>query len=154
AGSGSVLMGIYETLAKQLGDIQSTTFSIDAIGSRICSSWDTVAAHRFDIVIVGAGMFGAYCAEKLFRRDTRHKLRILVLRDAFAAVRDVVRVAPDLFASRCSRLQRSDKVIAAPRHRIAKFCERVWPVYEPGHGHCEKQVLVVGVRLTPVHRDP
>ena len=72
-------MGIYETLAKQLGDMQSTTFSIDAIGSRICSSWDTVAAYRFDIVIVGAGMFGAYCAEKLFRRDTSNKLRILVL---------------------------------------------------------------------------
>jgi hypothetical protein len=66
-------------LAKQLGDIQSTTFSIDAIGSRICSSWDTVAAHRFDVVIVGAGMFGAYCAEKLFRRDNSNQLRILVL---------------------------------------------------------------------------
>ncbi|MET4177768.1 choline dehydrogenase-like flavoprotein [Bradyrhizobium sp. LA6.1] len=72
-------MSIYETLAKQLGDMQSTTFSIDAIGSRICSSWDTVAAHRFDIVIIGAGMFGAYCAEKLFRRDTSNQLRILVL---------------------------------------------------------------------------
>jgi choline dehydrogenase-like flavoprotein len=72
-------MSIYETLAKQLGNIQSTTFSIDAIGSRICSSWDTVAAHRFDIVIVGAAMFGAYCAEKLFRRDARNQLRILVL---------------------------------------------------------------------------
>jgi GMC oxidoreductase len=72
-------MGIYETLAKQLGDIQSTTFSIDAIGSRVCSSWDAVAAHRFDVVIIGAGMFGAYCAEKLFRRDTSKQLRILVL---------------------------------------------------------------------------
>ena len=74
-------MGIYETLTKQLGDIQSTKFSIDAIGSRICSSWDTVAAHRFDIVGIGASMFGAYCAEKLFRlrRDTSKQLRILVL---------------------------------------------------------------------------
>ncbi|MCP3415745.1 GMC oxidoreductase [Bradyrhizobium brasilense] len=74
-------MGIYQTLDRQLKEkgIQHTTFSIDAIGSRICSSWDTVAAHRFDIVIIGAGMFGAYCAEKLFRRDTSHKLRILVL---------------------------------------------------------------------------
>jgi choline dehydrogenase-like flavoprotein len=74
-------MGIYETLTKQLADIQSTKFSIDAIGSRICSSWDTVAAHRFDIVVIGASMFGAYCAEKLFRlrRDTSKQLRILVL---------------------------------------------------------------------------
>src|SRR5262249_37952367 len=78
-------MGIYRTLADQLEakGIQDTTFSIDAIGNRICSSWDKVNAanesQRFDIVIVGAGMFGAYCAEKLFRRDTSNKLRILVL---------------------------------------------------------------------------
>jgi len=78
-------MGIYRTLIKQLeaSEIQDTTFSIDAIGSRICSPWDKVSkaneSQRFDIVIIGAGMFGAYCAEKLFRRDTSNKLRILVL---------------------------------------------------------------------------
>jgi hypothetical protein len=78
-------MGIYETLAKKLeaSGIQETTFSIDVLGDRICSSWETVEAanedQRFDIVIVGAGMFGGYCAEKLFRHDTSNKLRILVL---------------------------------------------------------------------------
>ncbi|MBR0799958.1 GMC family oxidoreductase [Bradyrhizobium jicamae] len=78
-------MGIYRTLADQLkaSGIQDTTFSIDAIGNRICSSWETVNAanesQRFDVVVVGAGMFGAYCAEKLFRRDTSKKLKILVL---------------------------------------------------------------------------
>lgn len=72
-------MGIHEILAKQLGGIQSTGFSIDAIGSRICSSWDAVAAHHFDVVIVGAGMFGAYCADKLFRRGANNTLKILVL---------------------------------------------------------------------------
>ena len=78
-------MGIYRTLADQLEakGIQDTTFSIDAIGNRICSAWDKVNAanesQRFDIVIVGAGMFGAYCAEKLFRRDLSNKLRILAL---------------------------------------------------------------------------
>lgn len=78
-------MGIYRDLADQLktSGIQDTTFSIDAVGNRICSPWDKVdtanESQRFDIVVVGAGMFGAYCAEKLFRRDTRNKLRILVL---------------------------------------------------------------------------
>ena len=77
-------MGIYEFLAKQLKEkgIQDTTFSIDAIGNRICTRWEDVdAANRdpFDVVIIGAGMFGAYCAEKLFRRDPSNKLRILVL---------------------------------------------------------------------------
>jgi hypothetical protein len=76
-------MGIYQDLADQLKDIQGTTFGIDAIGNRICSPWDRVnvanETQRFDIVVVGAGMFGAYCAEKLFRRDASKKLRILVL---------------------------------------------------------------------------
>src|SRR6185437_14221546 len=64
-------------------DIQETTFSIDAIGNRICSSWNKVNRANtnkpFDVVIIGAGMFGAYCADKLFRRDREKKLRILVL---------------------------------------------------------------------------
>jgi choline dehydrogenase-like flavoprotein len=76
-------MSIYRILADQLNGIEDTTFSIDAIGNRICSPWDKVntanESQRFDIVIIGAGMFGAYCAEKLFRRDTSKKLRILVL---------------------------------------------------------------------------
>lgn len=78
-------MGIYRTLADQLkaSGIQDTTFSIDAIGNRICTRWEDVDAANgdqpFDVVIIGAGMFGAYCAEKLFRRDASNKLRILVL---------------------------------------------------------------------------
>jgi len=64
-------------------DIQETTFSIDAIGNRICSSWNKVNRANtnkpFDVVIIGAGMFGAHCADKLFRRDREKKLRILVL---------------------------------------------------------------------------
>src|SRR5262245_33857026 len=82
---GRVLMGIHRVLAGKLKakGIQDTTFSIDALGSHICNSWDQVDAANdskpFNIVIIGAGMFGAYCAEKLFRRDTSNKLRILVL---------------------------------------------------------------------------
>jgi GMC oxidoreductase len=76
-------MGIYQELALKEKDIQDTIFSIDPIGNRICTAWDKVnkanETQRFDIVIVGAGMFGAYCAEKLFRRDTSNRLRILVL---------------------------------------------------------------------------
>jgi choline dehydrogenase-like flavoprotein len=79
-------MRINEFLDKQLEDkqfVQDTTFSIDPIGNRICTSWknvDTANKNQpFDVVIIGAGMFGGYCAEKLFRRDARKKLRILVL---------------------------------------------------------------------------
>src|SRR5262245_54015166 len=67
---GRVLMGIYRILARKLKGIQDTTFSIDALGHYICNSWDQVDAANdskpFNIVIIGAGMFGAYCAEKCF----------------------------------------------------------------------------------------
>jgi GMC oxidoreductase len=67
--------------------VQDSTFSLDPIGNRICTGWDKVneanTQKPFDVVIIGAGMFGGYCAEKLFRRDTTEdaskKLRILVL---------------------------------------------------------------------------
>jgi GMC oxidoreductase len=75
------LMGIHGILAKNL-DEKAPTF-IDALGHYICSSWDDVdkanGNRPFDVVIIGAGMFGAYCAEKLFRRDSSDDLRILVL---------------------------------------------------------------------------
>jgi hypothetical protein len=77
-------MDIFEDLAGKLADkqIEATTFSIDALGRQICSSWVDVEkanASPFDVVIVGAGMFGGYCAEKLYRRDKSKTLRILVL---------------------------------------------------------------------------
>jgi hypothetical protein len=67
--------------------VQDATFSLDPIGNRICTRWEDVdkanTQKPFDVVIIGAGMFGGYCAEKLFRRDTTEdaskKLRILVL---------------------------------------------------------------------------
>lgn len=78
-----VFMGIYRILTEKLQDIEDTTFSVDAIGNRICTAWDKVneanESQPFDVVIVGSGMVGGYCAEKLFRRDTSNKLRILVL---------------------------------------------------------------------------
>ena len=51
-------------------DVQQTTFSVDAIGRYICNTWDEVlnaqGDHPFDVVIVGSGMYGGYCAAKLF----------------------------------------------------------------------------------------
>jgi choline dehydrogenase-like flavoprotein len=77
-------MDIFEDLAVRFADarIEATTFSIDALGRQICSTWADVEkanASPFDVVIIGAGMFGGYCAEKLYRRDRSKTLRILVL---------------------------------------------------------------------------
>src|SRR6266567_9623356 len=59
--------------------VQDTTFAVDVMGRYICSTWDEAVANggvAFDVVVIGAGMFGAYCAEKIYRHAN---LRVLVL---------------------------------------------------------------------------
>src|SRR4051812_29720414 len=59
--------------------VQETNFSVDAMGRYICNTWDEAVNNggvAFDAVVIGAGMFGAYCAEKLYRHSN---LRVLVL---------------------------------------------------------------------------
>jgi choline dehydrogenase-like flavoprotein len=66
-------------------DIQQTTFSYDVLGRYICNNWSEIAAaqgpgsYPFDVIVIGAGMYGAYCAEKLYRTGASCALRILVL---------------------------------------------------------------------------
>jgi Domain of Unknown Function (DUF1080)/GMC oxidoreductase len=65
--------------------VQQTAFSYDVIGRYVCNDWGEVTASladggfRFDVVVVGAGMYGGYCAEKLYRLGAGLGLRILVL---------------------------------------------------------------------------
>src|SRR3954453_23324723 len=57
-------------------DVQSTTFSVDALGRFICNSWgEATGSGPFDVIVVGSGVYGGYCAEKGFRR----RKRVLVL---------------------------------------------------------------------------
>ncbi|VTU21556.1 dehydrogenase, family [Variovorax sp. PBL-H6] len=66
--------------ATQPADVQETTFAIDVLGRYICSTWDEATANggvAFDAVVIGAGMFGGYCAEKIYRAGPN--LRVLVL---------------------------------------------------------------------------
>src|SRR5438128_12307127 len=55
--------------------VQETTFAIDVQGRYVCNTWDEAigtignGGFAFDAVVIGAGMFGAYCAEKIFRQS-------------------------------------------------------------------------------------
>lgn len=68
-----------------LPDIQRTTFSLDGIARFVCNTWDEIQAAQmggqFDVVVVGSGMYGAYCATKIFEftQNSAVKPRILVL---------------------------------------------------------------------------
>jgi choline dehydrogenase-like flavoprotein len=60
-------------------EVQDTTFSTDVLGRYICNTWDEAVNNGgggFGAVVIGAGMFGAYCAEKIYRNSLR---RVLVL---------------------------------------------------------------------------
>src|SRR5215472_8078526 len=59
--------------------LQDTTLSLDVLGRFICNTWDEVTNNggvQFDAIVIGSGMFGAYCAEKIYRHSN---LRVLVL---------------------------------------------------------------------------
>jgi len=63
-------------------DVQQTEFSHDMLGRWVCSTWAEVSNNGgdpFDVVVIGAGMFGGYIAEKLYRRAENIGLRVLVV---------------------------------------------------------------------------
>ncbi|PYL08600.1 MAG: GMC family oxidoreductase, partial [Verrucomicrobia bacterium] len=60
-------------------DVQNTAFATDVVGRFICNSWDEATQNGgvgFDAVVIGGGMFGGYCAEKIYRHAN---VRVLVL---------------------------------------------------------------------------
>jgi choline dehydrogenase-like flavoprotein len=63
-------------------DVQRTTMSLDVLGRFICNTWDEALENggaAFDVIIVGSGMFGGYCADKIARWRGDRPLRVLVL---------------------------------------------------------------------------
>jgi choline dehydrogenase-like flavoprotein len=61
-------------------NFQNTSFSIDAFGRLVCSTWEEATLNGgapFTAVIIGGGMYGAYCASKLFRRTSTARVLLL-----------------------------------------------------------------------------
>ncbi len=63
---------------------EQTSFSIDLIGRFVCSTWDEAVnpvGAPYDVVVIGAGMHGGYCAEKIYRfsKERGKNVRILAL---------------------------------------------------------------------------
>ena len=59
-------------------EYQETSFSVDPIARNICNTWEEAMTNpAFDVVVIGSGMFGAYCADKLFR-DAKMKRTLLL----------------------------------------------------------------------------
>jgi hypothetical protein len=63
-------------------EVQETTLGMDIVARYHCNTWEDILANGgapFDVVVIGAGMFGAYCAEKIYRNGEKNLLRVLVL---------------------------------------------------------------------------
>jgi hypothetical protein len=63
-------------------DVQRTTLGLDALARFATNTFDEATANGgapFDAIVIGAGMFGGYCAEKIFRFGEARGLRVLVL---------------------------------------------------------------------------
>lgn len=66
-------------------DVQQTDLGYDVVSRYICNNWAEISAaqgsgaYPFDVVVIGAGMFGSYCAEKLYRHGGPSALRIVLL---------------------------------------------------------------------------
>jgi choline dehydrogenase-like flavoprotein len=63
-------------------DVQRTTLGVDVLSRFICNTWDEATnngGRPFDAIVIGAGMFGGYCADKIYRLGAERNLRVLVL---------------------------------------------------------------------------
>ncbi|MBC7801135.1 MAG: DUF1080 domain-containing protein [Gemmatimonadaceae bacterium] len=80
-------------------DIQRTSFSLDVLGRFVCSTFDEATTNPdFDVVVIGAGMYGGYAAAKLFTESAAagRPLRILVLEAGPFLVHEHAQNIPDL----------------------------------------------------------
>src|SRR6516164_6319807 len=76
-------------------DYQETSFSVDAVARNVCNTWEEAMTNPiFDAVVIGSGMFGAYCADKLFR-NAKAK-RTLLLEAGPFLVAEHVQDLPDI----------------------------------------------------------
>jgi len=68
--------------SNQAASVQETTFSHDVLGRYICSTWDEAIGNggaQFDAIVLGSGMFGSYCAAKIYRKGAVGNKRVLIL---------------------------------------------------------------------------
>jgi hypothetical protein len=98
----------------QTVEVQQTTFSLDVIERYVCNTLPETVNNGglpFDVVVLGAGMLGAYCAEKIYRRGGNKRVLIPEAGDFVVSehVQNLARI----------RLNVADAVSSDPAHRAS-----------------------------------
>jgi hypothetical protein len=74
---------------------QDTALSLDVLGRNVCNTLEEALVNpAFDAIVIGAGMFGGYAADKLYRDGAAKGLRTLVLEAGSFLVPDHVQDLP------------------------------------------------------------
>jgi choline dehydrogenase-like flavoprotein len=77
-------------------EYQETSFTVDALARNVCNTWEEAMTNpAFDHVVIGSGMYGAYCADKLFR-DPKKAKRTLLLEAGPFLIAEHVQDLPDI----------------------------------------------------------
>ncbi|WP_342087717.1 family 16 glycoside hydrolase [Dyadobacter sp. OTU695] len=86
--------------------VQQTTFGLDIIPRFVCNTWDEATSNPegIDVVVIGSGMYGGYCASKIFEMsrerfgngDPSKALRVLVLEAGPFVVAEHTQNVPNL----------------------------------------------------------
>jgi len=82
--------------------IQNTTLAIDVLSRYICNTWEEATAEpeAIDVVVLGSGMYGGYCASKIYtlskEKFNGRPLRVLVLEAGPFLVSEHGQNIPDL----------------------------------------------------------
>jgi choline dehydrogenase-like flavoprotein len=101
-------------------DVQRTTLGLDVLSRFVASTWDEAVQNGgkpFDAIVIGAGMFGGYCAEKIYRFGAAAGLRVLVL-DA----------GPFLLPTHVQNLPRVGLNVPGPGQDTGAARELVWGI--------------------------
>jgi GMC oxidoreductase len=76
---------------------QETSFSVDALARNLCSTWEEAITNpAFDHIVIGSGMYGAYCADKLFRDPKAKTKRTLLLEAGAFLIPEHFQDLPDI----------------------------------------------------------
>lgn len=139
-------------------DVQQTDLAYDVVSRYVCNNWQEIVAaqgqgaYPFDVVVIGAGMFGGYCAEKLYRLGGRAALRIRRSTPALSCFSRTYKICRSSWAARLAvQIIRARETTRRARKTLSGGCPG--SVTKPSRAGllCRRKIAVLGRLVTAAH---